>query len=374
MELIFWAALAAVCYTYLGYPILIFCLAKLRRPVVQVELNSADLPALTVVIAVHNEQDRLLPKIANLRGLNYPAERLQILFVSDGSTDQTNLILRQQSGVILVDYPQRQGKQFALNQAMLRVSTPVVVFTDVRQMIEKNALQYLLQTLMQPGVGAVSGELQHWQAGTQTAAQIGLYWRYEKWIRQSESAWASTVGATGALLALFSADFQPLAADTILDDFEQPMCLVRAGKQVKLDSRAQMFDDLQVDIKGERSRKIRTLSGNFQSFARHRWLFSPLHNPLWWQFISHKVLRLLMPYGLAVLLCSALFGPTIFHQLFGLAQLGFYGLALLGAGLPAARRYRLVSLAHVFFTMNWAAVLALFNYCSGRLNGRWEKT
>jgi poly-beta-1,6-N-acetyl-D-glucosamine synthase len=374
MEVAFWVSFLFIFYTYLGYPLLIWFMAVLRRRPPMRAITDEDLPSVSIIIAVHNEQGRVLRKIENIRALEYPADRLGMVFVSDGSTDKTNEILAAQSDVTLVQYPQRHGKQFALNEAIKHVDAQVVVFADVRQLIDKHALKHLMQSLLQSGVGAVSGELVHLQPGTQAAAQIGLYWRYEKWIRKSESAWGSTVGATGALLAMYRKDFTPLAVDTILDDFEQPMLVIRANKLVKLDARAIMFDELQTEVSGERKRKVRTLTGNFQSFVRHPWLFSPLHNPVWLQFVSHKVFRLLAPYALAVLLVGALLSDLVLYQLAGLAQIVFYSLPLFGKLIPPLRRTRVVSLVQVFVEMNGAAVVAMFNWLTGRVSARWEKT
>ena len=248
------------------------------------------------------------------------------------------------------------------------------MFADVRQHIERTAVRRLVTRLMQPGIGAVSGELTHVEPGTQSAASIGLYWRYEKWIRKSESRLASTVGATGALYAMRVADYTPLASDTILDDFEQPMLVARRGKRVVFEPGALIFDELQADMSGERKRKIRTLTGNFQSFARHPWMFVPWQNPLWLQFLSHKVFRLLVPYALMVMLLTSAFLPTPWMALFLPGQLLFYAMAAIGTRVASFKRMRLVSFAGVFVEMNWAAVLALRNWLAGGVNARWEKT
>lgn len=374
MQTLFWIALLFVAYTYVGYPLAVWLLARARGPEPIVDETLTEWPAVTVVIAVHNEQARVLKKIENLRDLDYPVDRLQWIFVSDGSTDATNDLLRAQSQGRLIAYPQRQGKPHALNTALREVTTPIVVFADVRQHIERSAVRKLVTRLVQAGIGAVSGELTHVEPGTQSAANIGLYWRYEKWIRKSESRLASTVGATGALYAMRTTDYTPLASDTILDDFEQPMLVARSGKRVVFEPGALIFDELQSDMAGERKRKIRTLTGNFQSFARHRWMFVPWKNPLWLQFLSHKVFRLLVPYALMVMLLTSAFLPTAWMALFLPGQLLFYALAALGQRMAPFKRMRLASFAGVFVEMNWAAVIALRNWLAGGVNARWEKT
>jgi cellulose synthase/poly-beta-1,6-N-acetylglucosamine synthase-like glycosyltransferase len=220
----------------------------------------------------------------------------------------------------------------------------------------------------------VSGELVHRASSTQTGQSIGLYWRYEKWIRKSESRLRSTVGATGALYAIRTHDFHPLPPDTILDDFEIPMRIARQGKRILLEPEAHVYDSLQTQSAAEKKRKIRTLTGNFQTFSRNPWLFSPWQNPLWFQFLSHKAFRLLVPYALALTLISSALVPSPFYHLALALQLGFYLLAAAGQWAPATRKSKLVSFAHVFFDMNAAAIVALLLFVSGRVSAKWEKT
>ncbi|MDE2150253.1 MAG: glycosyltransferase family 2 protein [Gammaproteobacteria bacterium] len=373
-QALFWISAGFVTYVYVGYPLLIAALSRLRQPPLRATLADAGLPEVTVVIAAYNEAQRLPAKIANLRTLDYPADKLQILVVSDGSTDASASIAQSLPGVRVLAYPQRRGKAHALNLAMTEVRTSFTVFCDVRQELAPDSVRYLISNFCAADVGAASGELVHRASNSHTGQSIGLYWRYEKWIREAESRLHSTVGATGALYAIRTADFTPIAPDTILDDFEIPMSIARGGKRVLFDSRALVFDELHTDSRVEQKRKIRTLTGNFQTFSRQPWLFLPAVNPLWFQFISHKALRLLVPYAmLLALLSSALLSAPI-YRLALVLQLGFYVLVAAARRLPAARHNRLVSLAQVFFDMNAAAVIAAWRFASGGADARWEKT
>jgi len=370
--IVFWSTLAFVGFTYVGYPVLVALLSRLRR---EGETPApVEWPEVTVVIAAYNERERALRKVANLRELDYPENKLHVVFACDGCTDGTEAALAHQPGVRVVSYQPRQGKPHALNQAMARVDTPVVVFADVRQRVDRAALRALVSRLMQPGVGAVSGELVHLDPVSHTASHIGLYWRYEKWIRGCESRLASTVGATGALYAMRTADFTPLPSDTLLDDFVQPMCVVRKGMRVVFESKALVFDELQEDITGERKRKVRTLTGNFQAFFRHPWMFVPWRNPVWLQFLSHKVFRLIVPYALALLLVTSVVASGWLYKVALAIQLAFYAAAFAGSRSPSLRKLRLVSFATVFVELNWAAVLGLRNYLLGQVDARWERT
>lgn len=374
MKLVFWASFFFVAYTYAGYPLLVWALSRLRHePDATLDMVT-QWPSVRVIVAVYNEQERVAAKIANLRELNYPRDKLRIAFVSDGSTDATNDRLANEPGIDLHSYAVRRGKPHALNTAVQAASEEVLVFTDVRQTLSLDALRYLVARLLERGVGAVSGELVHLDPQTHAASHIGRYWRYEKWIRKAESRLASNVGVTGALYAIRRAGYTPIPEDTLLDDFEIPMRILRGGERVVFEARAQVFDELQRSVSGERQRKVRTLTGNFQSFARNRWLFSPLANPVFVQFLSHKVFRLFVPYALALLLVSSLLLDGRGYRLVGAAQVAGYAVCAIGLAWPRLRENRLVSFLVVFLELNWAAVLALRNFLAGKIDARWEKT
>lgn len=370
----FWVSAGLAGYTYVGYPVLVALLAELRRPPRPPLPDEHELPEVTIVMAAYNECVRLPAKLRNLWSLDYPARLVRVIVVSDGSTDGTELVAAGDPRLRMLVSAQRRGKAHALNLALREVRSEVVVFCDVRQDLDPGCVRRLVGDLRQPGVGVVSGELVHRPGATQTGRSIGLYWRYEKWIRKSESRLYSTVGATGALYAMRSDDWCELPEGTILDDFDNPMQVVRRGKRAMFEPAALAWDTLQEDSATEQRRKIRTLIGNFQSFAQNPWLFSPRENPIWFQFVSHKVLRLFVPYALAVALFSSLWVPGAVYRLAFAAQLVFYLLAAAGRWVPPSRRLRLVSFAHVFVDMNLAAVLALGRFVRGRVDARWEKT
>lgn len=376
-DLIFLAATSFIAYTYAFYPAAIWALSRLRPTECAPLLADADCPTVTVVIAAHNEAGRVRARVDNLLGMDYPAGKLKLLFVSDGSTDDTAARLRQcadSADIEVIELSERRGKAHALNAALAQVTTPVVLFCDMRQRAEPQALRVLASSLMQGGVGAVSGELTHVEPGSQVAANIGLYWRYEKWIRKSESRWSSVVGATGAFYAIRREGFVPLAEGTMLDDFEIPMQIARQGQRVLLDGRAVVFDELQTDMSGERKRKLRTLGGNFQSFARHPWLFSWRHNPVWLQFLSHKVFRLAVPYAMACALVSSLLSSSAPVVAMAGLQIAFYLAAALGSRGPAWRKNKLIAFATVFVELNWTAMQAGIQFALNRKGLTWEKT
>ncbi len=374
MEILFWSSVVFVAYTYFVYPLLIWLLARFF-PAREKDVPLPDpYPLVSIVIPVYNEGERVRRKLDNLHGLDYPGDRLEIIFVSDGSTDATVDILREYSDITVLAYAERQGKPTALNRALEKARGEIIVFTDARQTLEPNAVTALVKRLLRPGIGAVSGELCHLDAEGHVSANVGLYWRYEKWIRKAESRFHSTAGVTGALYAIYRRDFQPLMPDTLLDDFQTPVNILGKGKRVVLEEDARVYDVLQQDSAGERARKIRTLAGNFQSYVRNSWLFLPWRNPIFWQFISHKVFRLLVPYAMLTALVASLLAPGLFYQLAALAQILFYLLGGLTLFIPALSRNRICSFILVFLELNAAAVIGLARFASGRIQVRWQKT
>ena len=371
---IFWMSAGFVIYTYVGYPILIWLMARVF-PASDAQADTMKkLPTVTVVTPVYNEFNKVGRKLESLRQQSYPAEKLRLIFISDGSTDGTESFLSKQDDVTLICNPQRMGKPYSLNTAMQQVETDIVVFTDARQPLNDNAVDQLVQRLQNPDVGAVSGELVFWNPHSNTGQNVGLYWRYEKWLRKAESRYYSTAGATGALYAIRKNDYQPLPDDTLLDDFEIPIQILRKGKRIVFEPDAQVFDEVQEDVSRERTRKIRTLTGNYQSFQRNPWLFSPLRNPIFFQFISHKVFRLIVPYMLPIILFSSLAVDTVFYQAIFLLQLSFYLGGMAGLFYPVLQKNRIINFIVVFLDLNTAAVIALKNYLSGQFSIKWERT
>ena len=391
MTCLFLSAVGFCLYTYLLFPLLLHLLARSARdselsqqgslPTPRGDAMTAgsshtvDLPRVSIVIAAHNEVLNLPTKIASLDALDYPQDRLECIFVSDGSTDGTVAMLRKaceaRNNWKFQHYDSAAGKPTALNLGVLQASGDIVVFMDARQSVAHQAIRALTARLDDAAVGAVSGELVLRDDLGREASNVGLYWRYEKWIRDNDSRLFSTTGATGALYAIRRADYQALLSDALLDDFETPVALLKAGKRTVFEPAACVFDQAEADTGREFRRKVRTLAGNFQSFSRNRWLFHPRRNPVWWQFLSHKVFRLLVPYALTIALMASLFGQTPFLRLMLLLQVCFYGLGLLGM---LGMQNRLSSLIKLFLQLNAAAVIGAWRACNGGSAVRWKSS
>jgi len=321
-------------------------------------------------MVVHNEAAVLRRKIVNLLGLKCPSEHVELLIVSDGSTDGTNEVLKEFANVSRLRVllrPESQGKAAGLNEAMRLASGDIVIFTDARQEIGQNAIRFLLENFADPQVGCVSGELILGDAeGGESTRGMGLYWRLEKQVRELESILSSVVGATGALYATRRTLLAPLPPETILDDVYIPMHVARQGFRVVFESRARALDVPDLGTPREFARKVRTLSGNYQLLRLSPWLLSS-SNPIRFQFVSHKLMRLLVPIGLAALLLSSIFLTGVFYRLALIFQVAFYvlGLGFL-AGLKRGPLARIADAACTFVLLNAAALVALAKFLTGR--------
>jgi cellulose synthase/poly-beta-1,6-N-acetylglucosamine synthase-like glycosyltransferase len=279
--------------------------------------------------------------------------------------------------VRVVAYPWRRGKPAVLNDTIPRCRGDIVVLGDARQRWSPDAVRVLVQSFADPRVGAVSGELQLLDAGgTAVGAGVGAYWRYEKLIRRAESAVDSTVGATGAIYAIRRALFSPIPPDTLLDDVLIPLRIARRGFRVLFDGRAQAWDHVAASAREEYTRKVRTIGGVLQLFAREPWLWLPTHR-LWVQAISHKLLRVAAPaFMAAALLASAALAtsrPVYAGAL--AAQLAFYAAAAAGA-LTRRRRgplARALAMPYAFCLLNLTTVAGVWRFVTGRQSVRWRK-
>jgi len=349
MVTLFWVCVALVVYVYAGYPVVLACWAwaverRRRTSSEQATATASDetLPGVSILIAARNEAPRLQARIENLLASDYPADRIQIIVTSDGSTDEFSDVLARFGQRVELLRLQDAGKAIALNAAAARARNPVLVFADCRQRFAPDAIRRLVSHFGDPQIGAVSGELMIEAEGSTIGEGIGAYWRYEKWLRRREAVVGSTLGATGAIYAMRRELWRPLPGITILDDVLAPMRVVLSGKRVVFDGQARAIDTAAPDAATELRRKIRTLAGNFQLVAIEPRLLLPIVNPVWLQFVSHKLGRLLVPYALLLIFGAStmLASSSVFFGLVFAAQIGFYGLAVYGAVLEQQRRPR----------------------------------
>lgn len=428
MHVLFWSSALFIAYVYAGYGLLLMAWARLRpRPVDAVRRRGLidgntgahqadDLglagaweapPFVSIIVAARNEAARLPARIRNLLALDYPADRVQIIVVSDGSTDQTAKVLAPFGSRVELIEQHAAGKAAALNAGVEHATGEVLVFADARQTFAPDALLALTRPLADPAIGGVSGELIlgaedsagrraqgerragefEWtdherrvadrRASSSIGEAVGFYWKYEKQLRRLESEVGSMLGATGAIYALRRSLWRPLPPGTILDDVLAPMRAVLAGRRVVFEPRARAFDVTSRDVDAETRRKIRTLAGNVQILWFEPRLLVPFANPVWLQYMSHKIGRLLVPYALMALFASSIVLSSSSHvyTIALLAQAVFYLHSGYGAWLEhwdrvAPRQRSLVQrtgrVAFTIVVMNVSAVAGVGAALLGR--------
>lgn len=319
MEIIYWLSLSFIVYTYIGYPILIYCWSKILPRDIE-KGNSEYKPSVSVLIAARNEENNIGIRIKNLIAQDYPNNKLEIIIVSDGSSDSTNAIVEQLSNdsndlkdeksnlINLISYSSSRGKPYAINMGISKAKGEIIVFADCRQRFAKNAITELVANFNDESIGCVSGELIFMETpDSSIEKEMGMYWDFEKKIRKLESRTGSVPGATGAIYAIRKELFQPLPEETILDDVFIPLNVRMQGYRVIFDSKALAYDSTSKDISLEQKRKVRTLAGNWQLLLLRPALINPAKNSLWYKFVSHKISRLLVPYFVILLFMSTLY-------------------------------------------------------------------
>jgi len=353
---LFCAGLALPLYTLFVYPALLGLLSLWRtRPVD----SKPQRKTVSVIIPVRNGERFLAAKLRSVLDLEYPKDLLETLVVSDGSTDATDAIAQRFSGegVQLLRVP-RGGKPAALNAAIARVSGEILLLTDVRQRLAGDSLQFLVDCFADPAVGAASGTLLIRKGLAQEEEAVGLYWRYETWIRERLSRIDSIFGAVGPFYALRRELAVRIPEDILLDDMYLPLAAYFAGRRLIVEPRAVAWD-VPLPLKTEFQRKVRTIAGNFQLLKAMPGLLG-WRNRMWFHFMSYKFARLLMPFALLLAAGASFFLPRPWNWLALASQAGFYGLAAIDPLVPEKSAIKRVSsLIRTFVTLLVATLCAL---------------
>lgn len=369
-------------YSYLGYGIIVFIIVKInyvirKKPV----FDYTHEPEVTLIVPCFNEAEFIEEKIKNSLLLAYPANKLKLLFISDGSSDETHERIKKYPTIIALHEKERSGKASAMNRAMKFVTTPIVVFCDANTVLNKDAIKELVKHYQDEKVGAVTGEkriVSSNREGASTAGE-GIYWKYESLLKQLDSDFYSVVGAAGELMSYRTSLYKELPADSLLDDLMQSMQIVINGYKVIYEQKACATETASANIKEELKRKIRISAGAWQSMLRLGKAFNPFHNfKLFFSFISHKVLRwTLAPLSLLILLIVNVLlvsNSNVIYAVFLGLQLGFYILAILGWYFENKRiKVKVLFVPYYFFIMNLCVYMGLFRFLKGKQSVSWER-
>lgn len=370
---LFWLCLAIVVYTYVGYGLILYLLVFIKRLAIKAkplaDITDDCLPEVTLMVCAYNEEDIISEKMSNTHSLDYPADRLHLVWVTDGSTDNTNSILSTYPDVKIVFSPERRGKSAALKHGIKEVSTEIVMMTDANTMLNPEAVREIVRLMQDPKVGCVSGEKKVMaKSDSDEAAQgEGLYWKYESTLKRLDSELYSAMGAAGELCVIRRQLMTDIPDDTLLDDFVISMEIVRMGYKIAYTSKAFAMEYGSADLHEESKRKRRIAAGGLQSSWRLRSLMNPLRHPVVaFQFVSHRVLRwTITPVCLFALIplntILVLSGEGIIYTIIWILQILFYASAL--AGMRISKYF-------VFMNLNVFRGMA---YLLNNTSGTWEK-
>ncbi|OMH25678.1 glycosyltransferase family 2 protein [Motiliproteus sp. MSK22-1] len=388
MELLFWLAVGLILYTYFIYPILLFVFSGLNQALSDTRylwrrhqrrsIRLEELPAVSVVIAAYNEESCIEQRILNLLALDYPKDKLTIYVGSDGSSDRTADILRslEISALNAQIFEVNRGKMSVLNDLMALVEDDIVILSDANTHFEKDAVSNLVRHFESPDVGAVCGEL-HLVDPASGENKDSIYWRYEQVLKFHESRLGALLGANGAIYAIRKSLFQPLPANTIVDDYQIVMNVARQNYRTLYDPEAVAIEEVAPDLSSEEGRRVRIGLGNYQALFSMHWALNPLLGWRFFTYISHKVCRWFVPHLMivALLVNMVLITDPLYLVLF-LTQVAFYILAFRGIrankeNKPVATPIALMSF---FVSMNFALLCGFYRYFGSNVQGSWQRT
>ena len=382
IEILFWIGIGIVFYTYLGYGIVLYLMVKIKELFVKPRLPRLPetLPEATLLIAAYNEEAIVASKMVNCRQLDYPADKLRLVWITDGSNDNTNERLKEYPEVTVLYQPRRQGKTAALNRALPYVNTPYVIFTDANTMLNKGAIKEIIRQFSDPRVGCVAGEKRvEIQAEQGATAGEGIYWKYESALKRLDYRLYSAVGAAGELFAIRTSLFEQMPPDTLLDDFILSLRTAMRGYKIAYSKEAYALESASLNMREEEKRKVRISAGGLQSVWRLRGLLNIFrYGILSFQYISHRVLRwTLTPVVLFALLplnlLLACTGHTLYTVILAL-QLAFYLLGYLGYKMEKRNiRNKLLFIPYYFLFMNINVIRGYSYLAKHKGTGAWEK-
>jgi len=387
LKILFWASLLIVFYTYIGYGILLYIIIRVKRlfwgnPQKAVLPADDELPSMTLMICAYNEEDVVAEKMENTLALDYPKDKLRIMWVTDGSSDRTNELLKAYPEVDIVFSPERRGKTAALKHGLRELKTRYVAFTDANTMINAGALREIARLFTDPTVGCVSGEkrVAARKAGEMAAEGEGLYWRYESTLKRWDNELYSTMGAAGELYAMDPKLCREVPDEALLDDFMMSMYVVQAGKRIAYTPDAYAQEYGSANIFEESKRKRRITAGGLQSIWWLRSMLNPFHQPLvTFQYVSHRVLRWsITPVAMVLLLLAnialVVMGAGNFYTVILILQILFYLMALAGWLLNRyGYKNKLLYTAYYFMFMNFNVFRGMAYLRTHGKSGAWEK-
>ncbi|KEQ30675.1 glycosyl transferase [Pedobacter antarcticus 4BY] len=385
MVLLFWISIFLIVYTYVGYGFVLYLLVKIKKIFSKPFLFSSDsaLPTVTLIVAAYNEEDIIEEKIKNTLELDYPEGLIQLVFITDGSSDSTAAKVAGYSSIELLHQDSRAGKMAAIKRAIPFIKGEITVFTDANTFLNKAAILELVKHYQNPKVGAVAGEKRILVDDTADASSAGegFYWKYESKLKQWDYELYSNVGAAGELFSIRTALYEPVESDTIIDDHMIAMRIAEKGYIIAYEPLAYAMETASADVAEELKRKIRIAAGGIQSIFRLRKSANPFNQPIFtFQYISHRVLRwtitpflLILVFFLNIVLVVNDAG--LFYIALLIAQCLFYLLSIAGVYFERKNiRIKALFIPYYFCVMNYAVIAGINRYFRKQQSAAWEKS
>lgn len=385
MIIALWICLFVVVYTFVGYGFVLFVLIRIKRLFKQPKVfqSATDLPTVSIIIAAYNESDLIAAKIENSLSLDYPKDKIQYIFVTDGSTDDTAKIIGQYAEITLLNENIRSGKMAAIKRAIPFVKGEIMIFSDANTFLNEAAIKELVKHYQNEQVGAVAGEKRVFipEKADASSAGEGFYWKYESLLKKWDYELYSNVGAAGELFSIRTALYQPVESDTIIDDHMIAMRIAEQGYIIAYEPMAYAMETASANTAEELKRKIRIAAGGIQSILRLKKAANPFNYPLLtFQYLSHRVLRwtvtpflMVVVFVLNILIVAKY--DILFYQLMLAAQILFYGLSLAGLVFEQRNiRIKPFFIPYYFCLMNYAVVAGMIRYARKNQSAAWEKS
>lgn len=390
LELIFWILLFILFYTYIGYGIVLYLILKIRNLLVKNNNTNSDYafePNVCLFVTAYNEKDYVKQKVENSFSLDYPSEKIQYLWITDGSDDGTPDILRNYPELEIHHLPERRGKMHAMNRGVKFVKAPIIIFSDTNTILGKNSIREIVARFRNEKTGCVAGEKRIIEKDADAAAGAGegIYWKLESWVKRMDAELNSAVGAVGELFAVRTELIEDVETDTILDDFMISLRIAQKGYKIAYTPNAFAEETASLNVGEELKRKIRIAAGGIQSLLRLKSLLNPFRFGWFsWQYFSHKVLRwtlspvscfLIFPVNLLIVWQKNSWFGIDFYTIVFYLQVLFYLLAAIGWYFENRKlHFKFLFVPYYFLFINYASVRGIFRYLKGKQSAAWEKS
>ncbi|MDO8952231.1 MAG: glycosyltransferase family 2 protein [Draconibacterium sp.] len=388
-ELVFWVLLFLLFYTYIGYALVLYLLLKIKKVLFPKNILSFDSsyePDVCLFVTAFNEKDYIKQKVENSFSLDYPKEKIQYLWITDGSNDGTPELLKKYDSLEVHHLPERRGKMHAMNRGVKFVKAPIIIFSDTNTILGKQSVREIVARFSNKKTGCVAGEKRIVEKDADAAAGAGegLYWKLESWVKKMDAELNSAVGAVGELFAIRTELFEDVETDTLLDDFMISLRIAQKGYHIAYTPNAYAEETASLNVKEELKRKIRIAAGGIQTIFRLKSLLNPFrYGMLSWQYFSHKVLRwtlapvslfLILPVNMFIVWQQNIWFNFGFFTVMLYVQFLCYLLAAVGWYFENKKlRFKLLFVPYYFLFINYTSIRGIFRYFKGKQSVSWEK-